>query len=167
MGGGRLSQLPILAAELVGFQPDVIVASGAGAVRAAKRATRQIPIIIAGAADPVGEGLVASLAPPLSQMPTFRTVQHHQNSRLCCVAPNRIRNKVVAIRAARKRRMPAITAPGLASPGSDPQEASTFRLRGSSPKRIPLITLAAPLCQHSTKGAAVRRKLVSRVSGVW
>ncbi len=60
----HLDRLPVLAAELVGLKPDVIVASGAGAVRAAKRATQQIPIVIAGAADPVAEGLVASLAHP-------------------------------------------------------------------------------------------------------
>ena len=48
----HLDRLPVLAAELVGLKPDVIVASGAGAVRAAKRATQQIPIVIAGAADP-------------------------------------------------------------------------------------------------------------------
>jgi putative tryptophan/tyrosine transport system substrate-binding protein len=40
------------------------VASGASAVRAAVGATRSIPIVIAGAADPVAEGLVASLAHP-------------------------------------------------------------------------------------------------------
>ena len=60
----RLDRLPVLAGELVGLEPDVIVASGAGAVRAAKRATQQIPIVIAGSPDPVAEGLVASLAHP-------------------------------------------------------------------------------------------------------
>ncbi len=60
----HLNQLQILAADLVRLKVDVIVASGASAVRAAKRVTQQIPIIIAGAADPVSEGLVASLAHP-------------------------------------------------------------------------------------------------------
>ncbi|MDH3604900.1 MAG: ABC transporter substrate-binding protein [Candidatus Tectomicrobia bacterium] len=60
----RLDRLPVLAGELVPLRPDVIVASGASAVRAAKRVTQQIPIVIAGAADPVAEGLVASLAHP-------------------------------------------------------------------------------------------------------
>jgi putative ABC transport system substrate-binding protein len=60
----HLHQLPVLAAELVRLKVDVIVASGASAVRAAKRVTQHIPIIIAGAADPVAEGLVASLAHP-------------------------------------------------------------------------------------------------------
>ena len=59
-----INKLPILAAELVGLKVDIIVASGASAVRAAKRATQKIPIIIAGAADPVAEGLVTNLAHP-------------------------------------------------------------------------------------------------------
>jgi putative ABC transport system substrate-binding protein len=61
---GDLNRLPALAAELVQVPVDVIVASGASAVRAAMGATRMIPIVIAGAADPVAEGLVASLAHP-------------------------------------------------------------------------------------------------------
>jgi putative tryptophan/tyrosine transport system substrate-binding protein len=61
---GELARLPALAVELVQLPVDVIVASGASAVRAATGATRSIPIVIAGAADPVAEGLVASLAHP-------------------------------------------------------------------------------------------------------
>lgn len=61
---GRLNRLAELANELVGLEPDVIVASGAGATRAFMRATEDIPIVIAGAADPVAEGLVTSLAHP-------------------------------------------------------------------------------------------------------
>jgi putative ABC transport system substrate-binding protein len=61
---GELARLPALAAELVQLPVDVIVASGASAVRAAMGATRSIPIVIAGAADPVAEGLVTSLARP-------------------------------------------------------------------------------------------------------
>jgi putative ABC transport system substrate-binding protein len=60
----RLNRLPVLAAELVQLNPDIIVASGAGAVRATMRETRKIPIVIAGATDPVAEGLVSSLARP-------------------------------------------------------------------------------------------------------
>ena len=60
----RLNRLPVLAKELVQLKPDIIVASGAGAVRAVMRETQEIPIVIAGAADPVAEGLVSSLARP-------------------------------------------------------------------------------------------------------
>jgi putative ABC transport system substrate-binding protein len=61
---GRAEQLPALAAELVRLQVEVIVAGGTAAIRAAQHATRTIPIVMAVAYDPVGEGLVASLARP-------------------------------------------------------------------------------------------------------
>jgi putative ABC transport system substrate-binding protein len=61
---GDRDRLRAMATELVRLPVDVIVASGASAVRAAMEATRVIPIVIAGAADPVAEGLVASLAHP-------------------------------------------------------------------------------------------------------
>jgi putative ABC transport system substrate-binding protein len=61
---GDRDRLRIMAMELVQLPVDVMVASGASAVRAAMEVTRVIPIVIAGAADPVAEGLVASLAHP-------------------------------------------------------------------------------------------------------
>jgi len=60
----HLDRLPALAAELFRLNPDILVASGASAVRAAMRETQEIPIIIAGTPDPVGERLVQSLARP-------------------------------------------------------------------------------------------------------
>ena len=61
---GRLDRLPALAAELVALKVDLIVASETPAVQAAKRATTDVPIVMAPAGDPVGTGLVASLARP-------------------------------------------------------------------------------------------------------
>ena len=58
------SRLPALAKELVERRVDVIVTIGTPAVRAAKEATTTIPIIMAGGNDPVGNGLIASLARP-------------------------------------------------------------------------------------------------------
>jgi putative tryptophan/tyrosine transport system substrate-binding protein len=57
-------RLPELAAELVRLKVEVIVTAAAPAIEAAKRATSTIPIVMATAADPVGSGLVASLARP-------------------------------------------------------------------------------------------------------
>ncbi|TMK76167.1 MAG: ABC transporter substrate-binding protein [Actinobacteria bacterium] len=60
---GKFERLPALAAELVALKVDVILAGGILSGRAAKRATRTIPIVFV-AADPVGSGLVTSLARP-------------------------------------------------------------------------------------------------------
>jgi putative ABC transport system substrate-binding protein len=61
---GRAERYHELAAELVALRPDVIVAAFTPSVSAAKRATSTIPIVMAIAGDPVGTGLVASLARP-------------------------------------------------------------------------------------------------------
>ena len=63
----RLDRLPKFAAELVSLKVDVITAAGTLAPLAAKRATSAIPIVMMVAGDPVGSGLVASLAPPWRQ----------------------------------------------------------------------------------------------------
>jgi ABC-type uncharacterized transport system substrate-binding protein len=60
----RLERLPGFAAELVRQNVDVIVAFGTLAPLAAKHATRTIPIVMTAAGDPVGSGLVLSLARP-------------------------------------------------------------------------------------------------------
>ncbi len=61
---GKAERLPDLAAELVRLPVDVIVTAGTNAARAAQHATRTIPIVLAAGGDPVGSGLVASLARP-------------------------------------------------------------------------------------------------------
>jgi len=61
---GKAERLPDLAAELVSLKVDIIVAGGTPPPLAAKRATTTIPIVMTSAGDPVGSGLVASLAKP-------------------------------------------------------------------------------------------------------
>jgi putative ABC transport system substrate-binding protein len=60
----KAERLPELAADLVRLKIDLLVVSGTRGVLAAKRATTTIPIVMALASDPVGAGLVASLARP-------------------------------------------------------------------------------------------------------
>ena len=61
---GQDDRLPNLASELVSLNPDVIVTTGTPGAIAAMRATKTIPIVMATIGDPVGSGLVASLARP-------------------------------------------------------------------------------------------------------
>ena len=62
---GKLERLPALAAELVALRVDVIVTGGGTpAALAAKQATKTLPVVFPAAADPVTDGLVASLARP-------------------------------------------------------------------------------------------------------
>jgi len=61
---GRAERYHELAAELVALKPDLMDAAYTPSVSAVKRATSTIPIVIAIAGDPVGAGLVASLARP-------------------------------------------------------------------------------------------------------
>jgi putative ABC transport system substrate-binding protein len=60
----RPEMLARFAADLVALNVDVIVAGGTQAVQAAQQATQRIPIVMTGSSDPVGTGLVASLARP-------------------------------------------------------------------------------------------------------
>jgi putative ABC transport system substrate-binding protein len=62
--GGNADRLPALAAELARVKVDAIVTQGTQATDAARRAVTSIPIVFAVAGDPVGTGLVASLARP-------------------------------------------------------------------------------------------------------
>jgi ABC-type uncharacterized transport system substrate-binding protein len=62
--GNETERLPALAAELVRLKVDIIVAGAAPAPEAAQRATSTIPIVMSYHPDPVGVGLVSSLARP-------------------------------------------------------------------------------------------------------
>jgi putative ABC transport system substrate-binding protein len=61
---GQVKRLPALAAELIRLKVDVLVAAPAGSAFAAKNVTSTIPIVFMGEPDPIGTGLVASLARP-------------------------------------------------------------------------------------------------------
>jgi putative ABC transport system substrate-binding protein len=61
---GNMTQLPRLASELLRGQPALFVAYGQDAALSLKSLTRTVPIVVANAADPVGSGLVSSLARP-------------------------------------------------------------------------------------------------------
>jgi putative ABC transport system substrate-binding protein len=65
---GKFDRLPALAAELVRLKADVIVAVPTVSALAAQRATREIPIVFTHVSDPIGIGLVQSLARPAANV---------------------------------------------------------------------------------------------------
>ena len=67
-------RLPELAADLVRLKVDLIVVAGTPPALAAKKATTTIPIVMANAGDPVGAGLVASLARPGGNVTGFSSL---------------------------------------------------------------------------------------------
>ncbi len=71
---GKAERLPDLAAELVHLAPEVIVTGATPSAQAAKQATATIPIVMVASGDPVGIGLVASLAHPGGNVTGLSTV---------------------------------------------------------------------------------------------
>jgi len=78
---GKNDRLPELAADLVRLHVDLILVSGAQPASAAKSATTSIPIVMANAGDPVGAGLVASLARPGGNITGFSGLAPELNTK--------------------------------------------------------------------------------------
>src|SRR6516165_6319144 len=91
-GAGDTERFRKYAAELVGLSPDVILGTAASIVRALQEASRTIPIVFVTTVDPVGSGLVASLAHPGGNATGFTTTEFSQSAKLLellkQIAPN-------------------------------------------------------------------------------
>jgi putative ABC transport system substrate-binding protein len=72
-GGGDSNRIRALAQQLVGLQPDIIVANGTAANAAVQRETQTIPIVFASGTDPVATGRVARLDRPGGNITGFAT----------------------------------------------------------------------------------------------
>jgi putative tryptophan/tyrosine transport system substrate-binding protein len=75
-GDGNIDRLGAVAKELVESLPDVIFAGSTPSVTAIARATRTIPIVFANVSDPVGTGLVESLARPGGNLTGFTNYEY-------------------------------------------------------------------------------------------
>jgi putative ABC transport system substrate-binding protein len=73
--GADINRIQALAQELVGLQPDIVLAGGAAAAAGVQRETRTIPIVFATGADPVGSGIVARLNQPGGNATGFATFE--------------------------------------------------------------------------------------------
>ena len=78
---GKADQVPRNAAELVRLKVDIIVTGGSTDTRAAKVATSTIPIVTTNDSDPVGTGIVASLARPGGNITGLATLSAELNGK--------------------------------------------------------------------------------------
>ena len=69
------NRIQALAQELVGLQPDIILSGGTAATAAVQKATRTIPIVFAGAGDPVAMGIVPALNRPGGNITGFANLE--------------------------------------------------------------------------------------------
>jgi putative tryptophan/tyrosine transport system substrate-binding protein len=74
-GGGDINKIQALAHELVGLQPDIILAGGTAPTSALQRETRAIPIVFANGADPVASGIVPRLDRPGGNITGFAILE--------------------------------------------------------------------------------------------
>jgi putative ABC transport system substrate-binding protein len=72
-GSGDTNRIRVLAHDLVGLQPDIILTSATPATVAVQQETRTIPIVFAGVGDPVASGIVARLDRPSGNITGFAT----------------------------------------------------------------------------------------------
>jgi hypothetical protein len=103
---GKYERLDTLAAKLVRLNPAVLVASSAPASLAAKRVTSSIPIVSVYAADPVGLGLVASLARPGTSREFLHSRRTTRPSRCNCSRKRRLGHPVRGCSDTRRIRPP-------------------------------------------------------------
>ena len=105
------------AVELAALAPDVILAGGTSTVGPLLQATRTVPIVFAGTADPVGAGLVASLARPGGNVTGFMQFEYSLAAKwlelLKQIAPSVTRAAVL--------RDPTLTPESANSPSFSPQ----------------------------------------------
>ena len=112
---------PRLVAELIGRRVDIIVAANAPAAVAAKKATDTVPIVIAAVNDPVGLGLVKSLARPGTNV-TGTTMY----------APHLIGERVRLL----KKLVPAATNVAMFTNGNNANNPAQFALFGSEARAV-------------------------------
>ena len=74
-GAGSVDRMHLLAKELVGLNPDVLVSISTPATAALQAETRTIPIVFAWVSDPVGSGFVSSLAHPGGNITGFLNIE--------------------------------------------------------------------------------------------
>jgi putative ABC transport system substrate-binding protein len=139
--GGDPARAQAIAADAVDSAPDLIVINSTAVLAAIKRATTSIPVVFAAVNDPVGQGLIASLARPGGNITGFTFIEYP------------IIGKWLEIL---KEVAPVIDRVALIfNPKTVPYYASYLRSFESEPRSIAVDVAAAPVRNEDEIGAAV------------
>ena len=125
---GKSERRPDQVAELVNLKVDIIVADGTGASLAAKKATSAIPIVMTSSSDPVGTGLITSLARPGGNVTGLTSVTGELGGKLLELL---------------KEIVPRLTRVAIALPGPDSPASKLFLKETEAPARALRVQLIA------------------------
>ena len=139
-GDGQFERLPELATALVQRQVDVIVVTGHQAARAARQATSSIPIVVPIHGDPVGDGLVASLARPSGNV-----------TGLSSMSPDMSAKRLQLL----KDTVPGVGRVAVLWNGADSVKASDFRETEAAAQALGLTIQSLPVQQATDLDGAV------------
>jgi ABC-type uncharacterized transport system substrate-binding protein len=128
--GGVAERLPDLAADLVGLPVDVIVTGTLAGVMAATRASAHVPVVMMAVSDPVGSGIVTSLARPGGQI-----------TGTASIGPQLTAKRVEFL----KEAIPGITRAAILWNPSNPAEATAFGEAQSAAKIVGLELQSLPV----------------------
>ena len=145
---GSVSRADAIAEELVRLKVDVIMAEFTPVVRAARRATQTIPIVMVSAGDPVGTGLVESLSRPGGNVTGLSNVAVELSGK-----------RLDLLREVR----PGLARVGMLVQGSDPLERSvieeTRRAAASSGIQLHVATVPRPEALSSAFAALMKERV--------
>ncbi len=147
----RQDALPRLATELVARKPELIYAPPPVAATAAKRATQTIPIVFGTGADPVGSGLVASLARPGGNVTGISAVADS-------LAPKRV--ELLREIMPRVRRLGVLADPG------DPSSRTEYVALSALAPALGLIIVRADASNAAVLDAAIAQLLEQRPEAI-
>jgi putative ABC transport system substrate-binding protein len=128
--GGVTERLPDIAAELIGMPVDVIVTGTLAGVMAATRASARLPVVMMAVSDPVGSGIVTSLARPGGQV-----------TGTASIGPQLTAKRVEFL----KEAIPGITRAAILWNPSNPAEATAFGEAQNAAKIVGLELQSLPV----------------------
>ena len=148
---GQMDRIATFASELAGLPADVLVTAGSHVTRVARKATRDIPIVMAYAGDPVGGGLVDSLARPGGRITGLTTL-----------SPQLAGKRLELL----KETLPKLREVGVVWNPDVPERAIQFKETEAAGARLRILLRSFPARKVDEIGAALKSASTSGVDAL-